>query len=88
MGLHIYSVKAKSQAGDIQVKDMTAQKGQKSQDTQLGSLKFRHFAGKFSRGPRVQERALLGLRIHENTPKKLPHLPPKSCRNSMVQGRG
>ena len=51
MGLHIYSVKAKSQAGDIQVKDMTAQKGQKSQDTQLGSLKFRHFAGKFSRGP-------------------------------------
>ena len=28
MGLHIYSVKAKSQAGNIRVKDMTAQKGQ------------------------------------------------------------
>ena len=28
----------------------------------------------------MQERALLGLRIYENAPKKL-HLPPKSCQN-------
>ena len=41
-----------------------------------------HFARKFSRGPQAQERTLLGyISIYENTPKKLPHLPPKSWNN-------
>ena len=33
----------------------------KPQDNQLGILKYMQFAGKFSRGPQVQERALLEL---------------------------
>ena len=56
-------------------------KRQKAKENQLGILKFTYFARKFRRGPRVQERVLLALRINENTSKKLPHLPPKSCCN-------
>ena len=64
----------------------------KPKENQLGILKVMYFARRFSRGPWVQERALLGLHIYlhlstyvsiyvsvsENTSKKLPHCPPKS----------
>ena len=36
----------------------------KPKENQLGILKIYHFTRKFSRGPQVQEGALLGLRIY------------------------
>ena len=54
MEVHIYSVKDKSQASNIRVKDIM----KTARD--LNNLLI---AGKFSRGPQVQERALLGLHI-------------------------
>ena len=64
MEVHLHSVKGKSQAGNIWVKKIYWQhkKRSKLQDTQLGILKFKHFVGKFSRGTRIQETALLALR--------------------------
>ena len=65
MEVHIYSVKAKSQAGNIWVKDIM---------TAAGDQKIYVFCQKIQ-----QERVLLGLiSIYENTPEKLLHLPPKS----------
>ena len=43
---------------------MKTQKGQSHKTLSLGFQKFTHFAGKFRRGPQVQEKALLGLRIY------------------------
>ena len=65
---HIYSVKAKSQAGNIKVKYiMTTQKGQSQkkiskeyQESYLGNYAL---CWKFSTGPWVQERALLELSL-------------------------
>ena len=46
----IYSVKAKTQAGSIWVKDiMATQKGQTQKKTSSGSQKCMHFTGIFSR---------------------------------------
>ena len=65
MEVHIYSVKATSQTGNICVKDiMTTQKGQSRKKISQRSYKFTHFARKFSRGLQVQDRVLLGLRIY------------------------
>ena len=69
MKVHIYSVKAKSQAGNIRVKYiMTTQKGQSRKKINLGIMNLIKgiyaLCWKFSRGPQVQERALLGLRIY------------------------
>ena len=58
----INSVKASSQAGNIRVYIMRRQKSLSHKILSKGFRKFTHFAGKFSREPRVQERALLGLR--------------------------
>ena len=56
MGVHIYSVKANSEAGNIRVYIMTTQKGQSYKLFSQGSPGVTHFAGKFSRVPRVQEK--------------------------------
>ena len=82
MEVHIYSSIKAIVATDI-VKDIvTTQKGQSQKKISYGYLKFTHFAKKINREPRAQERLLLGyVSIYENTPKKLPHLPPKSCNN-------
>ena len=64
---------------------MTTLKGQGRKILSLGPKIFTHFNGKFSRRPRIQERALLGLRIRlgEYTRKANLeiYLPPKSCCN-------
>ena len=84
MGVYIHRVNTKSQASNRQVKDiMTIQKGQNWKKINQGSYKFMHFDGKFSRGPWVQERVLLGLHISlweytqkvaTSSPKKLLQL--------------
>ena len=56
MGVHIYSVKANSEAANIRVYIMTTQKGQSYKFFTQGSPGVTHFAGKFSRVPRVQEK--------------------------------
>ena len=63
MDLPIYSVKANSQAGNKWVYVMTTQKGQSRKILSLGSKTFAHFAGKFNRGLRVQERGLMKLHL-------------------------
>ena len=53
---------------------MTTQKGLSRKIFSLGFQKCMHFARKFSRGPQVHERVLMGLRIGiclENTAEKL-----------------
>ena len=66
MEVHIYSVKAKSQAVNICVKDI--RKKAKAKRKSARDLKNLCFTIKFSRGPQVQEKALLGLpSINENT---------------------
>ena len=52
-------------------------KNVKAERKSARNFKITHFAEEFSRRPRVQERALLGLCIYENIPKKFPHLPTK-----------
>ena len=82
MEVHTYcNVNVKSQAGNIRDKDIpTTQKGQSQKKISYGSLKSMHFARNFSRRPRVQE-SWCYVSIYENAPKKLPHLPRKSCHN-------
>ena len=63
MEVHIYSVKAKSQAGNICVKDI--RKKAKAKRKSARDLKNVCFTIKFSRGPQVQEKALLGLHIYQ-----------------------
>ena len=63
MNIHIYSVEANSQVSHITVYIMTTQICQSCKIFSQESLKFIHFAGKFSRGPQVQKRVLLGLCI-------------------------
>ena len=65
MKVHVYSVKAKSQAGYImsqRYNDNTERP--KLKENQLGILEVYTFCRKFSRGPQVQDRVLLGLRIY------------------------
>ena len=67
MEVHIYSAKDNSQAGNMSQR-YTTQKGQSRKKSAGDLKKIMHFARKFSRGPWVQERTLLGLSIYENTP--------------------
>ena len=60
MDVCIYSVKANCHVGNVRVYMVAKQKSQSRKILRKGSRKFTHFAGLFSRGPRVQERALLG----------------------------
>ena len=72
MDVGIYSVKANSQAGNTRVYGMTTEKPKNHKILNYGSRKLSHFAGKFSRGLWVSERALLGyVSVFQNTPKKL-----------------
>ena len=66
MEVPIYnSVNAKSQADNICVRDIiSTQKEQIPKKISQGSKNFMHFARKFSRGHRVQERVLQGLHIY------------------------
>ena len=67
MEVHIYSVKAKSQAGNIWVKDiMTA-----ARDGKNLCILPENSAGE----------SAAGVNIYENTPEKLSHLPPKNICN-------
>ena len=83
MQAHIYSVKAKSQVGNIWVKDiMATKKRPKPQDTQIGILKIYSFCQKIQQkasGPR--ERCWVYVSVYEKTLEKLPQL------YLMVQGR-
>ena len=47
----------------------------------ISSQRIQAFWQKFSRGPWVEERALLALHIYGNAHKKLLHFPLKSCCN-------
>ena len=58
MEVHIYSVKAMSEAGNIWVKDIIT-----TQNVKVERKLVRDLARKCSRGPLVQDRALLGLHI-------------------------
>ena len=58
MEVHIYSVKAMSEAGNIWVKDIIT-----TQNVKVERKLVRDLARKFSRGPLVQDRALLELHI-------------------------
>ena len=63
------------------VKDIvTTQKKPESKENQLGILKIYAFCQKIQqRASGPGKRVLLGyIFTYENTPKKLPHLPPKS----------
>ena len=73
MDVHIYSVKANSGAGNIRVYIMTTQKGQSYKLFSQGSPGVTHFAGKFSRVPRVQEKKRCWgyVPVFQNTPEKL-----------------
>ena len=58
MEVHIYSLRAKTQAGNIRVKDtMTKAKADRKSAEYLKNI---NFARKFSRVLQVQERVLLG----------------------------
>ena len=85
MEVHIYSsFNAKNWSGNMWVKDiMTTFFWPKPKENQLGILKISAFARKFSRGPQVQEKVLLGLCIYlweytqkvaASSPEKLPQL--------------
>ena len=63
MDVCIYSAKANCHAGNVRVYMVAKQKSQSHKILRKGSRKFTHFAGLFSRGPRVQERALLGTSV-------------------------
>ena len=63
MEVRIYSVKANIQACNIRVYITITQNGQCRKILSQVSKKFMHFAGKFSMGTQVQQRALLGLHI-------------------------
>ena len=75
--VHIHSVKAKSQAGNT--------KRPKPKENQLGILKIYAFCWKIQQrasGPVESTIGVTYLNIwDENTPKKLPHHPPKSYCN-------
>ena len=77
---HIYSVKAKSQTGNIWVKDNGNTQRLKLQDTQLGILKVYAFCWKNSAEDLGSSRECcwVYLSVYENTPEKFLHLPPKS----------
>ena len=77
MEVHIYSVKDNSQAGNMSQR-YTTQKGQSRKKSAGDLKKIMHFARKFSRGLKVSRGY---IHIYENTPEKLPQLPPKSCHN-------
>ena len=75
MKVHIYSVKAKSQAGNITVKHNDNTKRPKPKDNQLGILgissrEFTHSVGNSAEGLRFgREHCLFYISIFENTPK-------------------
>ena len=89
MEVHIYTVKAMSQAGNIWVKDiMMTQNRPKLKENQPGILKIYAFCQIIQQGTSSPEGMLLGLRIfYENAPEKLQPVPTKSFRNSVFQGR-
>ena len=86
MEVHIFSVKARCTAGKIWVKYiMTTQKSQSQKKIGIlgiSSREYMHFDGNSAEvvGSR-RERCWGYISIFENTPKKLPHLSPKSCLN-------
>ena len=48
----------------------------------ISSREFTHFAGNSAEGLRSRREHCWGyISVFENTPKKLPHLSPKICRN-------
>ena len=59
MEVHIYSLRTKTQAGNIRVKDTMTRKA-KAERKSAEYLKNINFARKFSRVLQVQERVLLG----------------------------
>ena len=82
MEVHTYSnVNVKSQAGNIWDKDITTTRP-KPKENQLGILKIYAFCQKIQQktsGP--GECCWCYVSFCENAPKKLLHLPPKSCHN-------
>ena len=85
--VHIYSVKANSQAGNMSqiYNDNTNRpKLKENQPGILGisSREFMHFAGNSAEGLGARREHCWGyISVSENTPKKLLHISPKSCRN-------
>ena len=85
--VHIYSVKANSQAGNmcqIYNDNTNRPKLKENQPGILGisSREFMHFAGNSAEGLGARREHCWGyISVFENTPKKLLHISPKSCRN-------
>ena len=78
----IYSVKAKNQAGNKGQRYNDNTKWPKLRENQLGILKTYALCLKIQQSASGPGGVLLELlSIYENTLKKLPHLPPKSCCN-------
>ena len=82
MEVHIYNVEAKSQAGDICIKDMTTQKGQSQNKISYGSKNLFILPENSAEGHKARKEPCQGyLSIYGNTNEKLSYLPPKSCHN-------
>ena len=64
MDVRIYIVKANSRGFNVRAYIIATQKNQIRNLLSQGSREFTHFAGKFGKVPRVQDRTLLGLRIY------------------------
>ena len=78
------NIQAKSQAGNTSQIYNDNTKTPKPKENQQGILgissrEFTHFAGNSASGSADSAAA-----IFQNTPKKLPHLSPKSCHNLVV----
>ena len=64
MDVRIYIVKANSRGFNARAYIIAPQKNQIRNLLSQGSREFTHFAGKFGKVSRVQDRTLLGLRIY------------------------
>ena len=87
MEVYIYSVKAKSEAGNMSQIYNDNTKRPKLKENQPGILgislrEFMHFAGNSAKGLGSSRKHCWGyVSVFENTPKKLLLISPKSCCN-------
>ena len=88
MEVNIYSVKAKSQAGNMsQIYNDNTKRPKPKENHQpeilgISSTEFTHFAGNSTEGLASRKEHCWGqVSIFENTPKELPRISPKICHN-------
>ena len=82
MEVHTYSVKAKSLAGNMWVKDKMTKRKAKTERKSARDLKFYAFCRKIQqRALAPKESTVESTSIYDNTSINLQHLTPKSCWN-------